>query len=100
MEKSAVTVTSVNNYFREITIKMHTGQTVPWEGNSDPRVLLGTRGLLALQGSSRSQRSCASLVFVISFSSLLAKLVLRHQLIQGRAGLEQGVLCIHFMPPY
>lgn len=96
-------ITSVNNYFRQITIKMHIEQTVLCGGTSDQRTFpraLGDAAGMRLRGSSRSQRSCASLVFVISFSRLLAKLVLRYQLIQGRDGLKQGVLWIHFIPPY
>lgn len=40
----------------------------------------------------------ASLVFVKSFSALLAQLLLGHQIIHGRAGLKQGVRWVHFMP--
>lgn len=82
---------------------MHTEQPVLCEGTSDKEHSHGHLGeplVGAYGGSSRSQRSCASLVFVIPFSGLLANLVLSYQLIQGWAGLKQGVLCIHFMPPY
>lgn len=82
---------------------MHIEQTVLCEGTSDQRAFpwaLGELLVCAYGASSQSQRSCASLVFVISFSSLLAKLILCYQLIHGWAGLKQGVLCIHFMPSY
>lgn len=81
---------------------MRIEQTVPCEGRSDPRAFpqaLGAAAGMSLQ-SSRSQRSCTSFVFVKSFPSLPAKLILCHQLIQGFTELKGGVLWIHLMPFY
>ena len=67
---------------------------VLWEGTSDQRPFpwaLGELLVCAYGASSSSQGSC-SLVFVKSFSRFLAKVFLRYQLIQGWAGLKQGVL--------
>lgn len=62
---------------------------------------VGTWGAagMCLRGLILEPDSC-SLVFVKSFSRLLAKLFLCYQLIQGWAGLKQGVLWVHFMPTY
>lgn len=78
-------------------------QTELCEGTSDHRTVpwaLGGAAGACLRGPLPEQGSRASLVLVIAFSGLLAQLVLRHQLIQGRDGLKQGVLRIHFIPPY
>ena len=81
---------------------MYIEQIMLWEGTSDQRAFpraLGELLVCAYGASSWSQRSC-SLVFVKSFSRLLAKLFLSYQFIQGWAGLKQGVLWVHFMPTY
>lgn len=70
------------------------------------RVLLGQQSPHGPQGSGLARPRCVgpqpkaeSLVLVIPFSGLLAKLLLSYQLIHGLAGLKQGVLRVHFMPP-
>lgn len=102
MEESAITITSVNNYFRQVTIKTRSEQTVLREGTCDHRTFPWHLAelLVRADGFLPEPEKPASLVLVIAFSSLLAQLVLRYQLIQGRDGLKQGVLRIHFIPPY